>query len=150
MANKKANIDYNLIITGAMIFGVFYFGRNILENLGLVSDRKESNDLLQLNNEDYFSPNYWQRKLPAKIITESFSRKYSDDIYNAYGYFNDDENVIYGVFEQMKTKSQVSYLAYKFNQYYNRSLIEYLRSFLNDSEMAKIAAIINKLPAYMD
>ena len=150
MANKKANIDYNLIITGAMIFGVFYFGRNILENLGLVSDRKESNDLLQLNNEDYFNPNYWQRKLPAKIITESFSRKYSDDIYNAYGYFNDDENVIYGVFEQMKTKSQVSYLAYKFNQYYNRSLIEYLRSFLNDSEMAKIAAIINKLPAYMD
>jgi len=150
MANKKANIDYNLIISGAMIFGVFYFGRNILENLGLVSDRKESNDLQQLNNEDYFNPNYWQRKLPAKIITESFSRKYSDDIYNAYGFFNDDENAVYGVFEQMKTKSQVSYLSYKFYQYYNRSLIEYLRSFLNDSEMAKIAAIINKLPAYMD
>jgi len=52
------------------------------------------------------------------------------------------------VFEQLKTKSQVSWLAKKFFEKYDISLLEYLRTYFNDSEMAKVAAIINKLPDY--
>lgn len=148
MAKNKANIDYNLLITGAGIFALFYFGRNILENLGLMSSRQEQNALNQLATDNYFNPNYWKQQPGALIITESYSRQFAEIIYNSYGYFNDDEAAIYGIFEQMKTKSQVSWLSMKFQQYYNKSLLEYLRSFLNDSELAKIAAIINKLPKF--
>ena len=148
MAKKKANIDYNLIITGAGIFAFFYFGRNILENLGLVSSRQEQNALNQMATDNYFNPNYWKQQPGALIITESYTRQFTETIYEAYGWFNDDEAAIYGIFEQMKTKSQVSWLAMKFQEYYNKSLLEYLKSFLNSEELATIATIINKLPKF--
>lgn len=145
----KQKIDYNLLII-AGIFGVAYFGgRKILQSFGLISDQRETRDLRELQSENYFNPTYWQQfGAGALILTESDAKRYSDTIKDAYGIFNDDENAIYAVFELLKTKSQVSYLALKFNQYYNISLLGYLQSFLNDAELAKVAGIINKKPKY--
>lgn len=148
MARKGQNIDYNLLISAGLIVGVFIAGRKILENFGLISTKQEQNALQQLIIDNYFNPNYWKQEPGALIITESYSRQLAEIIYDSYGYFNDDESAVYGVFELMKTKSQVSWLSMKFQQYYNKSLLEYLRSFLNNEELAKIAMIVNKLPKF--
>jgi len=145
----KQKIDYNLIIIAGIFAGVYFGGRKVLQSFGIISDQTETRDLRELETENYFNPNYWRQfGAGALILTESDARRYSDTIKDAYGIFNDDENAIYGVFELLKTKSQISYLALKFNQYYNMSLLGYLQSFLNESELAKVADIINKKPKY--
>lgn len=146
----KQKIDPNiLLVIGGFVF-VYFAGRKIMQSFGLVSDPTESRNLTQLEAENYFDPDYYKQFLANSplVLTENDAKKYIDKLYNAYGIFNDDEAVVYGVFEALKTKSQVSWLSGKFFSKYGVSLKEYLRSFLNDSEMAKVASIINKLPKY--
>ena len=151
MKKNKVNIDPNLILTVGLIGFIYFGGRGLLKTFGVIEskeDKDEAKQIQQLQTEDYFNPNYWTKQLPAIVIKEDKTQELIEILYNSYGYFNDDEAAIYGVFETLKTKSQVSWLAYKFNERYNASLLEYLRSFLNDSELSKIAAICNKLPSY--
>lgn len=120
-----------------------------MQTFGLISDPTERQNLQKLENQNYFDPDYYKQFLSkgtVYVLTEDRSRQYSKIIYDAMGFFNDDENAVYAVFEQLTTKCQVSWLSKKFFEYYNISLLEYLRSYFNDSEMAKVAAIINKLP----
>lgn len=146
----KQKIDPNiLLVIGGFVF-VYFAGRKIMQSFGLVSDPTETRNLTQLETENYFDPDYYKQFLANSplILTDNDTKNYIDKLYNAYGIFNDNEAAVYGVFEALKTKSQVSWLSGKFFIKYGVSLKEYLRSFLNDSEMAKVASIINKLPKY--
>ncbi len=82
---------------------------------------------------------------------------YSEKIYDALGYFTDDEAAILGVFRSLKTQSQVSYLSDSFYQRYNISLLDFLQrgknqynpaSGLNSEELNTIIQIVNNLPKY--
>ena len=147
----KQKIDPNLLLVfGGFVF-IYFAGRKVMQSFGLISDPTERQNLQKLENQNYFDPDWYKQFLSKGnplILTESTSKQYSETIYNAMGIFNDNENAVYGVFEQLKTKSQVSWLAKKFFEKYDISLLEYLRTYFNDSEMAKVAAIINKLPDY--
>ena len=73
---------------------------------------------------------------------------YAKMLKDSKGVFNDDEAKVYGVFQSLRTKAQISFLAKVFFDVYQQSLLSYLLSFLSDSEMVNVAKICNKLPAY--
>jgi hypothetical protein len=72
-------------------------------------------------------------------------KKVANDIINAKGFFNDDENKLYNAFNQLKNQAQMSYVAYIFEQN-KKDLVTFLKSFLNDEELAKVYRIISNKP----
>lgn len=147
MANER--IDPNLLLIGGVAAMVLIVGGKItsLFSFGKDSAEEKANaaQLQQLNNSNVFSPNYYKGKSGAPLITVAKAFELAKIIYDAKGYFNDDEAAVYGVFQQLSYKTQVSFFAEKFFDKYKVSLLGYLQSFLNETEMATVAAIVNKL-----
>jgi len=85
----------------------------------------------------------------TKLLTVSALNKFANDLYDAKGslfsskpFFNDDEELVYAVMRSIVSKSQLSQLAGHFISMYRQDLWEYLRSFLNNEELAKVTNIV--------
>lgn len=159
-AEDKKLIQY-VILIGA---GYYLVVKPILEKLGL----KKSAEEKELENVDLIPPagNVWAGsayKFPpgALLLKSSVANKYAEQIYNAFGFFGDDEDVIFGVFRALKTQSQVAWLAKAFKEKYKADLLTFLQkgtkttqymrpvsSGLNASEMTQILNIIKSKPKY--
>lgn len=154
MANNNNSINPNLVLAVGALVMVFMGGKKIFEALGLIKsedDKKAEEAFLaaqsQLANENYFDPDYFQNKPGAIIMTVASANALAKIIYDAKSVINDDEAAVYGVFQSLRTKTQVSFLAYIFFKNYKKSLLSYLLSMFNASEMEALARITNKLPA---
>jgi hypothetical protein len=129
MARSNFLKDNSSLIIGLV---VVYFGytkviKPILESVGLQKSNEELEIEKQTSNPGSpWNPNYW-RKGGATIITNSQVQKFIDTIWNAPGYISDDFDAVLGVFKQLKTKSQVSYLAHKFNEAKGKDLLNWLQ-----------------------
>jgi acyl-CoA-binding protein len=101
-----------------------------------------------VDNLDIFNYQKWietKKKYPKAIqLSSSEIIALVDRIYNAKGYFNDDENAVYTVFQTIPYQSVVGQLSVAFQNKYNVSLINYL-SFLNDKEKARIFDYVKKM-----
>jgi hypothetical protein len=84
---------------------------------------------------DKSKPKEWGSQLYA-IRTE---------ILNSKGFFNDDEQMINNAFNKLRNQAQVSYVAELFAKD-KRDLSTFLKSFLNDEEMAKLYRIVANKP----
>lgn len=106
------------------------------KNLGLPNN---TNTYINLRKQfmplDKTKPTEWPTQL----------KKVANDIINAKGFFNDDENKLYNAFNQIKNQAQMSYVAYIFEQN-KKDLVTFLKSFLNDEELAKVYRIISNKP----
>jgi hypothetical protein len=71
-----------------------------------------------------------------------------DQIYNAKGFFNDDESTILVAFRDLRNKIQVAQVAQGFSLRYSKDLYQFLRDMLSDSEMNEVLDIINAKPDY--
>ena len=67
------------------------------------------------------------------------------EILNSKGFFNDDEQMINNAFNKLRNQAQVSYVAELFAKD-KRDLSTFLKSFLNDEEMAKLYRIVANKP----
>jgi hypothetical protein len=156
MAKNNTNIDPNLLLVGGGLLIAFLGGKAIFEKLGLVDSAEEKqaeaeikNQMQQLSTGNYFDPDFYKKGgAGTMLLTMSAASSYAKIIYDAKGILNDDEAAVYGVFQSLKTRSQVSFLSEVFFKTYKKSLIAYLMSFLNDSELAIVAKICNRLPDY--
>jgi len=155
MSQNSNQINPNLIIAVGAIGLVFMGGKKIFEALGLSKskddverEREIKTQMLDLSAGDYFDPDFYKKQYGSTILTVSSAQKLSEMIYDSKGIFNDDEAKVLGVFQLLRTKSQVSFLASVFFSMYKKSLLAYLLSFMNDSEMAAVAKITNKLPPF--
>jgi hypothetical protein len=101
-----------------------------------------------VDNLDIFNYQKWidtKAKFPkAQQLTSAGIIDLVDRIYNSKGYFNDDENAVYTVFQTIPYQSMVGQLTVAFQNKYNESLINYL-SFLNDKEKARIFDYVKKM-----
>ena len=110
-----------------------------------------------------FSPMYsnalvtaWKKSHPNQVWNipkqEKLPRlQYLDlakDINESNGYFNDDENRLYSVFSKIETQYQLSLLSRVFTTYYKKDLFNYLKSFLNASELQPILNKVKNYPQY--
>lgn len=111
-----------LLVGGVIAFSVV---QKILEKLGLWGGGNVDHE--QEDPESAWKPQYWKQFTSfTYAITTDQAKYYSYKIHNAFTVFQDDWNVILGVFSQMKTKANVSYLADIFNQVYGEDLLGFL------------------------
>lgn len=128
---SKSNFlkDNSNLIIGLV---VIYFGytkviKPLLESVGLSQSEAEIEVQKQTSNpQSPWNPNFW-RKGGATILTVADTNRYINTIWNAPGYITDDFDAVLGVFKQLKTKSQVSYLADRFNQVKGKDLLNWLQ-----------------------
>jgi len=71
--------------------------------------------------------------------------KIAKDIYDSKGLFNDNEEKVFNAFNLLKNQAQVSWVSGIF-QRNKRDLSTFLKSFLNDEEMAKLYRIVANKP----
>jgi hypothetical protein len=129
MARSNFLKDNSNLIIGLVVvyFGYTKIVKPLLESVGLSQSEAELEVEKQTSNpQSAWNPNYW-RKGGATIITNENVNNYIEKIWNAPGYFSDDFDAVLGVFKQLKTKSQVSYLADKFNQVKGKDLLNWLQ-----------------------
>ena len=138
---------------------IVYFGilRPLLEKLGIARSQAEQQVINQQNapnNKNPFSAIYWKTIPGAKLIKRNETNALAKRIFDAMGYFSDDESAVFSVFTQLKTKTQVSWLADIFQQNYKMDLLDFLKrgkgqlpqAGLNNTELQQILNIVNALP----
>jgi hypothetical protein len=154
---KNQKIDYNLILVAAVIFGAVYLfrkigsaGSGLFSGLGIINSEEENQQLNELKEANYWNFQKFLNDVPAGalLLTMSYSNDLVENLWDATGFFNDDEEAIYGVFRGLKTKSQVAFLAKRFYEIKGQDLYSYLNNYLNDSEMLVVKGIIDQKPMY--
>jgi hypothetical protein len=152
------NDDSKIILYGGGLL-ILYFGilKPILEKLGLQTSQAQQtiNNQAQVQNQkNPFSPIFWKSTPNPILLTKNSTIALAKRIYDAMGYFSDDESEVYSVFNQMKYQTQVSWLADIFQQQYKQDMYDFLKrgkgnlpqAGLSDTEMLQIINQVNKLP----
>lgn len=157
--NTQQERIFTKIAIGAGVYLLIV--RPLLQKIGIVKTEEEKlveqqNELP--NNVNPFSPVFYKTGgAGTKILRISAADNYARTIYDAMGMITDDEAAVFGIFRQLKTQSQVSFLSERFSQKYNVGLLDFLQrgknqynpaSGLNASEMNTIFSIVNRLPKY--
>lgn len=151
---KKTSIDPNTLIKAGVTLAGLFIVYKILQKVGVLpsaESRKEEQSLQALESANYWNYNDFLKTYPAgtRLLTQGGAAAYVEDLWNATGYFNDDEQKIYGVFRAMKTQSQVAALAKRFNELKSQDLYSYLKNYLNDEELLTVKKIIDQKPKYI-
>jgi hypothetical protein len=150
---KKNSIDPNTLIkAGVSIAGLFIVYK-ILQKVGVLptaESNQAAQNLQQLESSNYWNYNDFLAKAPGghALLTQAGAAAYVEDLWDATGYFNDDEEKIFGVFRAMRTQSQIAALAKRFNQLKNKDLYGYLKDYLNETELLTVKKIIDQKPKY--
>lgn len=141
-----------LLIGGVLAFNVVM---KILRSLGLGGDPTGNE---QTNPNSAFNPTYWKQYQGqfTHAISTAEGIAFATTIHNAFSVFQDDFNQIFGVFTQLKTKAEVSFVADMFSQQYNENLLTFLTDGggvlpwdgLSYSHLQTILDLVKKLPAY--
>jgi len=150
---KKTAIDPNILIKAGVSLAGLFIVYKILQKTGVLPS-KESNQAAQ-NLQALESSNYWNyteflNSAPpgTLLLTQSGAAAYVDTLWDATGWFNDNEEEIYGVFRRMKTQSQIAALAKRFNEMKAQDLFLYLKNYLNEEELLTIKSLIDQKPKY--
>jgi len=126
----------------------------ILDKLGLMGSKKRHNEIENPNSA--FKPAYYkQYSVYTYAITTSQAKSFAYTIHNAFGVFQDDYNAVLSVFNQMRTKCNVSYLAEIFIQEYGEDLLNFLTDGggilpwdgLSREHLDEIIDMVNNLPS---
>ena len=150
---KKESIDPNILIKAGVSLAAIFLVYKIAQKLGLIpskDDKKEEKYLLDLQGANYWNYNDFLQKAPPghALLTQAGAAAYVQDLWDATGIFNDDEEKIYGVFRAMRTQSQIAALAKRFNQLKTKDLYGYLKGYLNEAELLTLKGIIDQKPKY--
>jgi hypothetical protein len=157
----KQKINRADIITAAMIVaGVMGFSiiKKLLVKLGIFEG--EGQHSVEDENTNLNSP--WKaafyKAAPngALLITTATADYLSSQVHNAFGIFEDDFNQIMAAFRQLKTQSQISFLADRFAIKYGEDLLTFLTNGggilpwdgLNDKHLKQITDYVKALPKY--
>lgn len=142
-----------LLVGGYFAYKLFL--KPLLETLNIVDtpDEKIMREAADKANTsaptNYWTPTYYKYAPAGKkpwILTETGARTISKRIYDAMGYFNDDEEAIYGQFKALQYKTQISYLASIFFAVYKKDLFAFIESYFNDKEMVILLKITETKP----
>lgn len=130
------------------LIGLFVIYK-VLDKIGLVDNLKEKrqegkSEALVL--VDALSPKYYKSLgAGAMLTTNAKGDAIAKQIYDAKGYIYDTDGQAISAIRQLKYKSQVSYVAERFQKLYQRDLGEYL-DFMSEKNMAILYDIIRQMP----
>lgn len=138
------------ILPLGLAIGAYIFVRKFTNFLGItdssaVIHQQEENQ--QASTSDAFDPYYWQQwNIPQSRLDELGNL--AENIHDAWGFFNDDEEKIYAQFRAMRSKAECSYVTYYYSVHGNTDLYNRLVDGLSTSEMNIVVNIVNALPGH--
>jgi hypothetical protein len=155
---EKQRIDPNLLLILAGGGISLYIVNKILIRTGLIEGKGTRTVTNELENPNSPWKPAFHKAAPsgALLIRRQTAEGYAAIIHNAFGIFQDDFNAVMGVFSQLKTKSQVSFLADVFFQKYNEDLLSFLTDGggimpwdgFNDTNLQRLTDYVKSLPNY--
>lgn len=155
----KRNQDLILKI-GIAVGAYFFIAKPILQKLGILKSKEQKiiDDYLSAPAKDNpFSPIFYTLPRPATtLLTSAKAIQLADRLYNAFGYFSDDEAAVYSVFRELKNQCQVSFLSDYFSRKYKTDLLTFMvqgkgqlpQSGLSAPELNIVIDIVKNLPRY--
>lgn len=165
-ANKLTGVQITIIIVIILIL-VFTLGNKvineILEALNMKDTKeeaaekaKETGARISAESSDFWKPTFFQtqkaKEAGAALLTQASADKLAKQIKSSIGYIYDDPEEAEGAFNQLKTKSQLSFLAWRFNALYNTDMYAYLNDKFDTTYQRQVFTRIinrmNSLPAY--
>lgn len=155
MAQKKPVVDLNTVIIAGLAVGGYLVIKKVLVTLGLAGGRGEKEVTQELQDPGSpWKPAFYKNKPGALILTRAAAEDYAKRIYDALNWYADDTAAVNAVFNELKTKTQVSFLAEVFMQKYNQDLLTYLQegsdvfpwNGLGDDELRRITNLVDRLP----
>ncbi|MDP1763078.1 MAG: hypothetical protein Q8L07_04255 [Sediminibacterium sp.] len=158
MESKGIDINPNTVLAAGGVV-VAYFGviKPTLEKLGILDNADVIDNKAAETTQVAWKPTFWQQApTNALILTHEAVKDYISIISDSFGVFSDNYNAVFGVFSNLKTKSQVSYLAYKFQQSEKVGLYQFLGNGggllpwdgLSSAHLATINKFVSSLPNY--
>jgi len=160
LKNKKKSVGkiemkevMPIVLIGAGLLS-FDLIKKLLTSVGIWDSAATKNlDAVSTSANTFWSPNYYtQFSSYSYAIDTSQATALANQIYNAFGMFNDDEDAVFAVFRTLKTKSNVSFLAKVFSDVYHQDLLTFLRGGswpqdrLSDADVNTINSFLNQLP----
>lgn len=142
---------------------VFFTGTNILNDLlsslGLTKGAGgKAVDTEETDPESAFNPNFWRQYIGRFTfsINHDQASTMANTIQDAFTLFNDDFDAIMGVFQSLRTKSNVSYLSQVFTELHGANLLTFLDGGggifpwdgLTKDNMKRIIDYVRALPNY--
>ena len=129
----------------------------VLNKFGLLPNAdsaKQAANAQELDALAYFKPGYTKKlmkqngwsKAKQTLLPTAGAVALAKQVKNSKGLFNDNELALFSVFKTIRNKVQVSQLAQTFQQLYATDLVEYLRTFLNEAELARVYQLAEPLP----
>lgn len=133
-------------------------GGNILEGLGFKDSDEDTeiNEKVEKLTVSAFSPKFYEQSPKGSLLlTSATGDKLAKQLKDSVGWLNDNEQQFVDVFKQLKTKSQVSYLAYKFAKNYKLDMLTFIQNYFGDEwgttankEYNAVIKYVNNLPNY--
>lgn len=145
MESNNTKIPFGIIMIGVGGYAIYYFAKKVKELF--TGSEEQKKELQEFGNASYWDISFWE-KSGSLILTQAAVDFLITQLNAAPGMLNDNEKKVYSTFRVLKTKSQVSYLAYKWSQGSNVSLYDYLTKFLSDGELYTVKKIIDSKPSY--
>jgi hypothetical protein len=159
MANQA---EKNFLLYAGIGLGVYFLLKNIGNNLiTAVTAGETPAEAAKVAREagsisSPWNPNFYKNyKGQILLLSNSFADMYVQGILNSVGWFQDDFSQVLGIFKQLKTQSQVSYLADRFARYSGQDLLTWLQgnTYPNDrysaEEVNQLIDLVKQLPKYM-
>lgn len=132
MNNKNEALIYLAIIIVAFIFlkEIKKMTKNFFGTFGIGSttddDKREAEISKNKENvKDFFNPNYCNDK-GSILMTMKETDSIVKQIWDSIGLIYDDETETIGAFKKIKYKTQVSWIAKRFNELHKKDLLSWL------------------------
>lgn len=141
---------------GVLMLTSFDAIKKIFENFGFW----KSQNTKDLENEgenpnSFWNPGFWKvGPAGTLLMTDAGVTQFIKDLKNCFGTFSDNEAKALGLFKTLKTQSQLSYLAEKFQEKEKAELLNWLwkdnwpDDRLSADELAEINTYMHRLPKY--
>jgi len=147
----KTKIDQNVLFkVGLVAVGYFVIVKPLFEFLGLKSSKDDKEAADNIENFKGWNPLYFQEVSDAKkkttYITTAGADKVAKQIFDAFNWYNDNEEQIYGTLRLLKNQVQLSQVCYRYSLIYKVDLGREIQSRLSDSEFTQVVNIVKKFP----
>lgn len=154
MKNENQNIVLKI---GVAVGAYFFVVSPILTALGVrrtIEQQKNIEDATGTGGtKNPFNPDYWKAN-PTGVISQNAASIYAQSIYDSFGLFGDDEELVISIFRKLQRKADVSRVADMFNQKFGGDMLAFMRvgspfsglwGGLSDSDLNRVLKIVNSL-----
>ena len=158
MAKSELKTESILIVAGVglLVWAIYKPIRELFNTFGITQSKTEQSVQKTQSSgiKSPFSPLYWKQFRNAKLLTIANATAKAKAIEESIGYIQlkPDYNRILAIFKTLQYKTQVSFLAQRFQELFKTDLLEYLRTgksnrlvqnALNNNQLKTIIDLVN-------